>query len=95
LFLSLWLTWKNHNNRKVIVAFFYFFFYLVFFFIFTGAPDWEKYKDYGRIKTCFWLIVDGLNRFFNLSAGIWTDANGENSFSIPPPSHNLSSNYQQ
>jgi hypothetical protein len=59
---------------KGIVAFFYVFFYIMLAFAFTGAPDLQKYKNFGLLRTWGMMFIDGLGRFLNLTAGIWTDA---------------------
>jgi hypothetical protein len=58
------------------VAFFYIAFYFISFFIFAGAPDWKRYKGFGRAKTFFFMIVHGFARFGQLTVGVWTDSMG-------------------
>jgi len=58
---------------KIIVAFFYVFFYVMFFFIFTGAPDWERYKGMKFLPSAGLLVLDGIYRFCLLTMGVWND----------------------
>jgi len=68
------LDFVSNTIGKVIGIVFVIFFYFAFFFIFTGSPNWDKYKRISWYLSFLWVTYDGIIRFSELTLGIWTDS---------------------